>query len=430
MKPFLIFLLALIFRLLIFPSAFHDDIYSIAGWGQRLGEKGALTFYQENQWVYSWPTQPPLVNLVYGFCWHFYLFLLEAMRSLANTIVAYHLAPGKMVWFFNYLIWFDKAIHPVIPFPNGFVFSIKFLAIVSDLLLGWLIYYFAKSSRARHPLLWPSLYLFSPFSWYISALWGQYDQISYLFLLLSFILLLRYPSLAAIPLSISLGLKPTSAIFIPFSLWILWQKRPNLPRLFLGGLVALLFTFWTIRQFSHDNPVVFLQYVLIPKIIFKSEFRATNNSYNFWHIFTGDIGHNQNDIFFLFSYKIWGLVLFSFINFFAFRLNRRPTPKSLFTGLYLIGTGSWLFLTNMLERYQFAGVVSGLLLCLYYPSFLKFWLINSFLFFLNLHRGWYYPSWLHLKPFLSSGHLISGLWLSLINLFIFLKLFHRLRHER
>lgn len=428
MKISIILLLGLIFRLLIFPLGRHDDIYSIAGWGQWIGQNGSLGFYENNKWVYSWPTQPPLVNLVYGFCWNFYVFSLELMRSFANTIITYHLVPGKMIWFFNYLLWYDKAINPVIPYPNGFIFCIKLIAIIGDLLITWIIYQLAVSRKTKTPHPYPIIYLFSPFSWYISALWGQYDQTSFLLLLLAFFTLLKYPTVSLLLLSFSIGMKPTTAIFIPFYFWILYRKKVSFSKLIVGGIIALLFTWWTIGQFYRSNPINYIQNTLIPKIVYKSEFRVTNNSYNFWHIFTGDKGRNQNEYFLFLPYKIWALFLFVLINFYAFRLNLKPGKKNIISGLFIIGMGSWLFLTNMLERYYFSGIVSGILLLIYYPRLLKYWLLASLLFWLNLYRGWWFPPWPPLKTFLTSSHLVSGIWLSLVNLLIYLKILFQLSH--
>ena len=59
--------------------------------------------------------------------------------------------------------------------------------------------------------------------------------------------------------------------------------------------------------------------------------------------------------------KIWGYLAFLILNFFAFVWTNKKEYPRVFGAMFIIGTGSTLFLTNMMERYFFAGIVSGLL---------------------------------------------------------------------
>lgn len=426
----LLFAAGLIFRLLISsPAAYHVDILSIAGWGRWIGEHSTHGFYENGVWTYSWPTQPPLVNILYGFCWQIYVFILELFRQLANTIVQYHLAPGHMIWFFNFLLWFDKNIDPVIQFPNGFILIIKLFAIIADILIALLVFKLAQKHHVKHLYLWPSLYLFSPFSFYISALWGQYDQISYLFLLLSF-LLVKNTAVSPLLIATSLNLKPTSAIFIPLYLFLFFKTKPKIKATIIGVLFTVCLTLWSLLQFTKGNPLFFIKNQLVKTILYKSEYRVTNNSYNFWHIFTGDIGHNQNETFIFLSYKIWGLAFFMLINYLAIKQLKKTTPKYIISALYIVGAGSWLFLTNMLERYYFSGIVTALFVSIYHPKTLKLFLISSLIFFLNLYRGWWSPHWLQfIKPVLAGPHLPFGFTISLINLAVYLRTITIINHH-
>jgi Gpi18-like mannosyltransferase len=335
-----------------------------------------------------------------------------------------------MVWFFNFLLWFDKNIDPVVQFPHGFILIIKLFAIIADLFISITIFKLAKNHHAKFLYLWPSLYLFSPFSFYLSALWGQYDQISYFFVLLS-LLLIKSTAISPLLIAISLNLKPTSAVFIPLYLFLFIKTKPQIRSLLVGAFLSITLTVWSLYQFTNNHPLLFVKNQLVRSILYKSEYRVTNNSYNFWHIFTGDIGHNQNEIFFALPYKTWSWLIFIILNFLATKQLKKITPASTISALYIVGAGSWLFLTNMLERYYFSGITTALLVSIFYPSTLKFFLISSLIYFFNLYRGWWFPSFLEfLRPLLTGPHLFTGLPLSLLNLFLYLFTLAKInRHE-
>src|SRR3989304_7936565 len=95
--------------------------------------------------------------------------------------------------------------------------------------------------------------------------------------------------------------------------------------------------------------------------------------------------------------------------------------KTIFNSLFIIGAGSWLFLTNMLDRYFFAGVVGGLFVTMHHPKLFKYWLITSLIFGLNLYRGWWFPESLgFVKHALIDGNGIAGFFLSIANVWIYL----------
>jgi hypothetical protein len=266
----LIFLFSFFFRLYLSTKTNHVDIYTNAAWGEWIGENGPKGFYENNIWVYSWPTQPPLVNLVYGASNDLYKFFLELLRDSANTIVKYHLAPGHMVWWFNFVIWFDNPLTTEIWFPVGYLSTIKLFPILADLGIAFLIFYVAKISKSKNLLLWPSVYLFSPFSFYLSSLWGQYDQVSFLFLLASFLLLYKKQFLLSpLALSFSLGLKPTSLIFLPFYLFLYLKIKQKPLQFVLGILLALLLQYLTVKVFTDEKVIPYFTERLVPIVFYK-----------------------------------------------------------------------------------------------------------------------------------------------------------------
>jgi Gpi18-like mannosyltransferase len=426
---FLVFLSAFLFRLLLTPVTHHVDIYSNAHWGEVISGNGAKGFYEFRDWVYSWPTQPPLMSLVYGMNHKLYLFFLETLRDSANIIVKYHLAPGHMVWWFNFVIWFDNPLTTEIWFPVGYLSTIKLLPILADLGIAAIILLLANKVKAKNPAIWPTIYLFSPFSWYLSALWGQYDQVGFLLLLLSFYLLSkRKLVLSPLLFSLSMAMKPTSLIFVPFYLFLYYKNSPKLKECLLGLMFVALVQFLSIKAFTNEYVIAYIQETLIPIIFYKSEMRISTNSFNFWHVFTRDKIFGESEVLFLFPTRIWGLIVFAVLNFFAMSKTKVKEFQTIIFGMFVVGFGGWLFITNMLERYAFAGIASGLILCLYYPRLIRYWFALSIIYWVNLYRNWWFPeSLIFIKSLLDFNNGILGVLFSLGNVVIFTILIKKIK---
>ena len=65
---FLIFGLALIFRLLIAPWALNGDLLTQTEWGKWEYSHGLKGLYDWNQWLNEWPNHPPLISAFYDWC--------------------------------------------------------------------------------------------------------------------------------------------------------------------------------------------------------------------------------------------------------------------------------------------------------------------------------------------------------------------------
>lgn len=428
-KGIIIFLVAaFIFRLYLTPLGFHDDIYSNTAWGQWIFQNGIKGFYEADGWINSSPTQPPLISLLYGFNLWLYERLMFVFANLGIFIATYHLAPTKMIWFFDFAIWFGNSMYGVTPFKFGALISMKLVAIVADLTIALVIYCLAKSANKSRPALWSAIYLFSPFSWYLSGLWGQYDQLSFFFLLLTFIFLVkRFLFFSPLLLLISAELKPTSLIFIPLFLWIYLRSKPTIMEFIAGWLTAFIFFVFSIWIFTDRDLMNFIQGELIPRIFFKSEFRVSTNAFNFWRIFIGNAALNQDTILFLIPTKIWGYLIFLLLYIYSLKLLKIFSTENIFKALFLIGFGGWLFLTNMLDRYLFAGIVLLLIISIYQKKFLKYWIILSLIFWLNLYNQWWFPNNLDfLKEILIwQNYLISRI-LAVINVVLFLVILRKI----
>lgn len=421
---FLVFFLAFAFRLYITPLAFHDDILSNAAWGEWVYKNGPDGFYENTKWIYSWPTQPPLINLVYGFNYYLYTQITWKLSYVAAVISSHNLLPDTFSWFLNFAKRFDMDFYDATPFKWGFLISMKLVAMIADIAIAVVIYILARKVNHSKALLWSVIFLFSPFSWYISGLWGQYDQISYLFLLISLLVLAkRYLFLALPLLVVSLSLKPTSLIFIPLFLWLYYKQKPTLKEIIIGiGLSAAIF-FYSVSLFTSGNLSDFINSELVPKIFYKSEFRVSTNAFNFWHILIGNQALNQNSPFLFIPAKLWGYIAFLIFNLYALKISSRVTYENIFKSMFVIGAGSWLFLTNMLDRYFFAGVMSLLFLAISDIKLMKYWIPLSLIFWLNLYNQWWFPGNLNLlRQLLTWQDALITRFLALANVIIFLKI--------
>jgi len=372
-------------------------------------DQGPNQLYHHQQWTWSWPNDVPLINLYYYSSCRFYYQSLEFLRASTNFIVKYRLAPSHLLWYFDFVRNYNVPVSPSIPFSQNYLTILKLFPILADILIAFILYKLTKS------YLLPAIFLFSPFSWYISALWGQTDPLAFLFILLSFIFY-KTPSLSSLLFFISFSLKPTSFFLIPLFLYIYFRQKPKLISIIISISLCLLITYITISVFNISPDK------LIQRILNRID-ALTINSYNFWHIFVLD--HPPKTSFFT---KTLSFIFYLLLNLQSFKiLNKKLDLKSIFSALFIISFGSWLFLTNMLDRYAFIGIVSGLFLCFYYPKILKYWIPLSLIFWLNLFRSWWFPSFLWpLKDILTYRQAFAGLPLSLLNLFFFLKIVHHI----
>jgi len=370
-----------------------------------MGDHGLQGLYHHQQWTWAWPNDVPLVNLYYFSSYQLYQQSLEFLRQSTNFIVKYRLAPSHLLWYFDFVKNFNVLISPSIPFSPNYLIILKLLPIVADILIALILFKLSKS------YLLPTVYLFSPFSWYISSLWGQTDPIAFLLIVLAFIFY-KKSFLFPVLFFLSFSLKPTSFFLIPLFLYLYFRQKPKPTSVIISVLFCLLITYLTIVPFNIPLDK------LIPKILNRVD-ALTINSYNFWHIFVLDSPPKTS----LFT-KILSFIFYFLLNLQSFRLLKtKINLKSIFSALFIVSFGSWFFLTNMLDRYAFVGIVSGLFLCIYYPKILKYWLPLNLIFWLNLFRSWWFPQFLWpLKDILTYQHALAGLPLSLLNLFLFVKI--------
>lgn len=301
------------------------------------------------------------------------------------------LLPGEKVpWLSNFVDWYGYGrVDLENPFQIGFLVTMKFIPIVSDLGIAWLIYEITKKAK------FAIIYLISPFSWYVSSLWGQYDPTGAFFALAAFWALdKKWKLLSPALLMISILIKPTSLILIPFYFYLLWKSlKGNFLKL-AASLILPIIIFWiTTVPYTHKNPFEFARYDLTRILFEKSEPRVSVNSFNMWRIFTGDKPINSTSKLFFVSWETTGYILVLLVNSIAiwYCERKKKQANSFWMGLTLVSVGTWMVMTGMLERYLFLGMVAGLIASAVNPRLLKYWIGVSLIFWINLFYHWWIP---------------------------------------
>lgn len=419
-KLSIILLIGLIIRIWLGFLAFNGDIITQAQWAKWIFENGYLGFYDETHWYGEWPNHPPLISLWYGLAYPIQGTISGILTGVGSFIALHHLGATKIAWYYQFVTWFGTATYQLTNLPYGVFFSIKLLPILADLLLGGLIFSLAKKINPKWAIKFLLIYLFSPFVIYISSIWGQSDQISALFLILAFVLVVRkqviFPFLL---IALAANLKPTALLFVPLFLYLNYLQKP--PKLFiiLGFLVALGSYLLSLSFFTVAEPLSFSLLKLSKILFFTKDPAVSISAFNFWSMIYGLNRISDLAPLLFIPARIWGLIIFILLNLWAMKILKPINLKNTFIALFIVGFGGWLFLTDMYERYLFTGMLAGLLVCLYDPKLLRYWLILSVIFLLDLVHGWIYPEQLEsFRLFLISGDGIFVRLLSLANLAI------------
>ncbi len=418
MKKFLLILVlvsGMWLRLWLAPKAFHDDIYSNAGWGTWIYQHGPKGFYENNVWVYSWPTQPPLISYIYGWNKSFYVELLGRIAWINHQVQKIY----YVSWLDNFVQWFAFGIVNIeIPFQIGYLITMKLLPIFADVGIALLMY------KLSNRLFWPTVYLFFPFSWYLSALWGQYDQVSSLILFLAFLAVTKKKIVWLSPIlaAISILLKPTGLVLMPLLAGMYIWKCKYWKQLIFGGLLGLCVFTKSTSLFADRGEFAYWHHTLIRMVFFKSEFRVSTNAFNAWRILIGNKAVNQDAKFLSLPAKWWGYGVMAISLIIVFKKYRKWTDREITESVFLISGSAWMFMTGMLDRYVFMAIFTGLVACMYNQKLLSYWVVLALIFSINLYHGWWFPNGFVLKQILEWNNGVITQGLSLVNVLVYIKM--------
>lgn len=424
---FLVFLAAFVFRILMSQYGDNYDLYANAGWGKWLYDNGPKGFYENNVWIYAWPTQPPLINLINGF--NYYLYeqkLLWYLSYFAAVISTNNIFPQYFTWLFDLVRWFGTDLFKDTPFRNGFLVSMKVLPILSDLIIALVIYFLGGSIANRTKgLSLAALFLFLPFTWYVSSVWGQYDQVSSVLVLLTFLLLYKkYFMFSAVLFLFSGQIKPTTIMFIPLYIFYFLYQRPTVINM-ISSLIGVFGTFWLItKPFTDINPFIYTMEEIYPLVFNPDRYGLVNHAFNFWQLLAPFGGWSTTFYILGIQALYWGYLSLVILNITAIKaLLKNKSFYSLIVALYIVSAGSYLFITGMVDRYFFPAMIFLTILTFYKQQLFKWWLITAVIFSFNLYYTWGFPFLTDLTRW--TNPLVIRVF-SLMNILVFLIILYEL----
>jgi Gpi18-like mannosyltransferase len=377
---------AILIRLIFAFLVHHPDVNNHVDWGIRFFEYGASKFYHpsSNVWSYTWPNQPPgtiyifavvkvISDIVFAFFW------------LVNVTIS--LFPSKIMFFLEGNLHFVMA---------------KLPGIICDFGVAAVIYRVARDIlKSRLARFYSLGYLFNPVVWYNSSVWGQYDSVVILLALVSIYFLLKKSIyLSIIFLALSFYVKITLVIFIPIYIIALYKLGIKVPSLVKAILLAGILISTITVPFSDGFPILWLYKLYTQKVLVNQLQVITANAFNLWAFIAG-IHEQPHDMLAGFlSYKVWGGIFFAVnLSVIAYQFYKSFTPKNFFWSLSLVSLSSFVFLTNMHERYLYPFFV------FFMPvggRLLSYWIL-AIINLLNLYNFWWFPRLGFLVSFLSFG---------------------------
>lgn len=333
--------------------------------------------------------------------------------------------PLGIFYFFWFIGWIKEIIFPQINyFSSNFDFFLKIPANIADILSGLIIYLLTKRwLNQKWAFLGMVVYVLNPAIFFNSSIWGQYDGLSTLFLLLATyaILIKKMPELSSCFMAIAWVIKPQAIAFLPvLVLTIFTQSKPLR---YLTSIISFFITTILLYfPFFPQNPIFGLIYVNINST---SLFNCTTCfAFNFWQLF----GNWKNDLgtFLNIPFIIWGMILFTtsliiILSAKPFVIKFRPPHFYLTSALTILVF--FTFLTRIHERYLFPFFPFLLIAALIKNSMVLkiIYLIFSFIHFINLWYVYYYYNFVYTNPKFSSSIIYQFLTTN-YNLFSFLHL--------
>ena len=302
---------------------------------------------------------------------------------------------------FLYFLWFAGIVKTTLlsslPYNSLFYdLLLKLPANIADLLTGLIIYKLLEKFGQKKAILAFLLYVFNPAIFFNSAIWGQFDGISTLLILLATYLLLhkKSPELSVGLIAFALATKPQAIFFVPaFGILFLLKTKPQ--RWLSSGLIFITTYILIFLPFVSGN----LQRIIQINTGVGNVFNCTTCfAFNFW----GILGNWQADTLFFLSipYYLLGIILTSislamvlFLK--PFKLKYDNPYVYLTISLSIISCCT--FLTRMHERYIFPFFCFFLIAAFLLKSrkLIYFYILFSVISVINLYLPYGYYNWVY-----------------------------------
>jgi len=416
MKKFrLLLVFALLFRIVFAFVVWHPDVNSNADWGQRYYQYGPDKFFSgdANVWNFTWPNQPPGT-----------IYLYAGIEKVFEGIFGFFWWLNVNIPLFpsNVISYFELNLYPAL---------LQFPGILADFGIAIIIYKMLKSKEQRTKnkentaKFGALLFLLNPVIWYNSSVWGQTDSIiSFLGLLSIYLLLKRRLAFSVLLFILSIYTKISLLIFLPVLLIVALKQKYNLFNYFWTIVSVLLIVGVATLPFSHGEPFKWLYYLYKDKVLTNQLQVITANAFNFWGGLTGLEWVSHDKLFGPLSYKVWGIILYTFTYIPILRsVWKRQDEKSVLWALALVAFSTFMLLTNMHERYLYPFFPIFTIVVAQNRKWLKFYTLVSVISLLNMYHLWFIPrSEIMISLMTANGKIIPRI-LSIINVGLFAYLY-------
>jgi len=260
-----------------------------------------------------------------------------------------------------YLIGLLKKLFSLSFESKSFLMMIKMPAMVADMVTAVIIYKLTRSAlpgvggKKQFGILAASalslFYALNPAVILNSTVWGQVDSFFTLFILLALLLLYKDKfEWAAVIFVIAVLIKPQALIFTPVGIYAFISRRSV--KVILRSLLLMIVTFVIlILPFAINRPPLWI-FDLYKSTLSSYPF-ASLNAFNLFALNGGNYAR-ETDIFFIFSYQVWGYIFIAAIVVFSGFLFFKSKDKSrvFFIALFIIAA-VFILTSKMHERYLF-----------------------------------------------------------------------------
>ncbi len=382
-RPYrLVFIFALIFRMVFSFLVWHPDVNNHVDWGKRFWEYGAKKFYTANVWNFTWPNQPPGTIYIYA-----------AMKKVSDFVFSVFWWMNIKIPIFpsNIIYYLEDNLYPAL---------LKLPSIIADFGIAYLI--FKSIQNKKLGVAGSVVWLLNPVIWYNSSVWGQTESIVSFFVFLSIFLLHKNkPVLSVLSIALSLYIKASLLIFIPVYLLLFIMKKYPVTT-YLKSIAFSLFVIVLLTlPFAKGNPFIWLLDLYQGKIFVQQLQVITANAFNIWATIATIHERPQTLMLGPLSYQTWGNLLFA-ISYIVLIWNFiKSKTRNIYWILSLIAFSSFMLMTNMHERYLYPLFPFFTVLAVQNKKLMKIYCAVSLISLLNLYNFWWVPKTGFLIDFLS-----------------------------
>ncbi len=340
--------LSLFINLSLFGIGYHKwDVSTQQGWGEIALKKGVSGVYLDGNADY-----PPL-----------YIYVLK-VNALANSL-------------FN-----NNS-------KSTAIFISKTIPTLCNLLIGLFLFLHLRRKDYKVAILCMCLYLFNLAVIYDTAYWGQVDSVNTLFMFLSVLFLIQKRFIfSSVFITLAVLTKFQSIILLPIIIIIILMNC-NYKMLLKLALYNILTVLIILLPFVFGGTFLYVINVYINSV--GKYPHVTMNAFNFWYLISPINSArwqntlNDNLVFFGFSLKQIGLILFAFyVLLVIYQLIKNKQKDNIILASSSVAFAFFMLPTQIHERYLFPFFALFSLIAYKNKKYLLIYITLSITFLLNL----------------------------------------------